>query len=456
MTTATDAVRLRPLDGRDLPRLARLEAELFGPGAWSEAMLAEELEGPGRWYVGAEVVDSALVEAGLVDADLVGYAGLWFDGDDVQVMTIGVDSRYQGRRIGHRLMEALLDRARELGARTVLLEVRVDNEAALALYERFGFERLALRKRYYQPEDMDAWTMRLRLPTDEERSVVLIEPDELRGMLSRGEDVTVLDVRWALGRSDGREQHEAGHVPGAVYVDLDTELAAPATPQDGRHPLPDVADLQVSARRWGVRTGVPVVVYDAVGGMSAARAWWLLRWGGADDVRLLDGGLGAWLADGGALETGDVVPEPGDVVLVAGSMPTVDADETAALAGTDVVLDARAAERYRGDVEPVDPRAGHVPGALSAPTAENLDADGRFRSAGELLDRFGSLGAAAGTERRVVVYCGSGVTAAHEVAALASIGVEAALYPGSWSQWSADQSRGVALGDEPGGASDGA
>ena len=291
---------------------------------------------------------------------------------------------------------------------------------------------------------------------DDARARVLIDADELAELQRTGRPVVVLDVRWALGRSDGREQHAAGHVPGAVYVDLDTELATPPSAAHGRHPVPSVADLEAAARRWGVRVGVPVVAYDAVGGMSAARAWWLLRWAGVPDVRLLDGGLDAWAAAGGALETGDVTPEPGDVVVVPGALPTLDADAAAVLAasrGGDgvvprVLLDARAAERYRGEVEPVDPRAGHVPGAVSAPTSGNLAADGRFAPADALRRRFTELGALDG--RPVGVYCGSGVTAAHEVAALATLGVEAALYPGSWSQWSADPGRSVAVGPEPG------
>ncbi|WP_298456584.1 sulfurtransferase [uncultured Cellulomonas sp.] len=284
---------------------------------------------------------------------------------------------------------------------------------------------------------------------------MLVDAAQLAAMVGGGHPVVVLDVRWALGRSDGREQHAAGHVPGAVYVDLDTELAAPPSAAHGRHPLPPEADLQAAARRWGVRAGVPVVAYDAVGGMSAARAWWLLRWAGVADVRLLDGGLDAWVAAGGALEQGAVTPEPGDVVLRPGALRTLDADAAAALAaGRDtgrpggVLLDARAGERYRGEVEPVDPRAGHVPGAVSVPTSGNLTADGRFAPDDALRTRFAAAGALDG--RPVGVYCGSGVTAAHEVAALATLGIDAALYPGSWSQWSADPDRPAALGPEPG------
>ncbi|WP_249522901.1 sulfurtransferase [Modestobacter marinus] len=264
-------------------------------------------------------------------------------------------------------------------------------------------------------------------------------------LLGRTGDVVLLDVRWALGRSDGRDRYLAGHLPGAVYVDLPTELAGSTSPTAGRHPLPSVQALQSAARRWGISTGSRVVVYDATGGLAAARAWWLLRWGGLPDVTVLDGGLDAWTAAGGELVEGDVVPQPGDVVLTGGGMPVLTADEAAALpTAGGVLLDARAGERYRGEVEPVDPRAGHVPGAVSAPTTENLDRSGRFATAAVLTERFAALGVR--PETAVGVYCGSGVTAAHEVAALAEAGIEAALWPGSWSEWSNDPDRPVATG----------
>jgi thiosulfate/3-mercaptopyruvate sulfurtransferase len=264
-------------------------------------------------------------------------------------------------------------------------------------------------------------------------------------LLADGGRVVLLDVRWALGDDQGREKYLAGHLPGAVFVDLETELADPPTAAEGRHPLPSLQRLQACARRWGIRDGEAVVAYDATGGLAAARAWWLLRWGGLTDVRLLDGGLDAWRAAGGELETGDVVPAPGDVTLTGGGMPVLSIDEAAALPGAGgVLLDARAGERYRGELEPIDPRAGHVPGAVSAPTTENLAIGGRFRPAAELAERFAALGAERGTT--VGVYCGSGVTAAHEVAALAEAGIEAALWPGSWSQWSSDPDRPAATG----------
>jgi thiosulfate/3-mercaptopyruvate sulfurtransferase len=276
---------------------------------------------------------------------------------------------------------------------------------------------------------------------------LLVPADEL---LHRRERPVLLDVRWALGYEAprSRAEYRAGHLPGAVLVDLDAELADPPSPSAGRHPLPSLQRLQSAARRWGIRDGDPVVAYDDSGGLAAARAWWLLRWGGLSDVRLLDGGLAAWRRAGGPLETVDVVPAPGDVTLTPGGMPVLTIDEAAALPGAGVLLDARAGERYRGETEPVDRVAGHVPGAVSAPTTGNLAEDGTFLPAAVLSARFADLGAAPG--RPVGAYCGSGVTAAHEVAALAVAGIEAALWPGSWSQWSADPQRPVATGPRPG------
>jgi len=281
------------------------------------------------------------------------------------------------------------------------------------------------------------------------RARVLLDAGALRRELAGPAAPVLLDVRWALGDPHGRDHHRAGHLPGAVYVDLDTELAAPPTSTGGRHPLPELADLQAAARRWGVDAGSRVVAYDATGGTAAARAWWLLRWAGVPDVRLLDGGLAAWTDTGGVLEAGPGrVPTPGDVTLTGGGMPVLDADGAARLARDGLLLDARAGARYRGEVEPVDPRAGHVPGSVSAPTTDTLTPDGRFLEPTALGDRFARMGAGTGT--RIGVYCGSGVTAAHEIAALASLGIEAALFGGSWSAWSTDPTRPAATGPEPG------
>ena len=271
---------------------------------------------------------------------------------------------------------------------------------------------------------------------------ILIQAPEL---ISSTDRVVLLDVRWKLGGPPGRESYLTGHLPGAVFVPLEPELAAHGDPRDGRHPLPSVASLQAAARRWGLNDGDTVIAYDDNGNLAAARAWWLLRWAGFDDVRLLDGGLAAWVAAGGALETDDVVPDPGDVTLDSERVATIDIDGAASYPG--VLLDARAAERYAGETEPIDPKAGHIPGAVSAPTTDNLDGEGRFLPAPELRRRFEDLGVRDGID--VAAYCGSGVTAAHEVAALAIAGFDAALYPGSWSQWSNHDDRPVATGTAP-------
>lgn len=268
---------------------------------------------------------------------------------------------------------------------------------------------------------------------------VAISAEKLAEHMRVNHRIVLLDVRWTVAAPDGRDAYLAGHLPGAVFVDLDAELSDHSVTGAGRHPLPSPTALQESARRWGVNTGDTVVVYDDWGSQAAARAWWLLRAAGVD-VQLLDGGLAAWP---GALEAGDVTPAEGDVVITSlDAMPSVSADEVASFEG--VVLDARAGERYRGEVEPFDSRAGHIPGARSAPTAQNIDGDGLFRGVDELRLRFEGVGVREG--EMPVVYCGSGVTATHEIAALAIAGYDAALYPGSWSEWSSDPRRPVATG----------
>ncbi|MFF6987361.1 rhodanese-like domain-containing protein [Streptomyces sp. NPDC010273] len=270
----------------------------------------------------------------------------------------------------------------------------------------------------------------------------------LSELLGSEQPPVLLDVRWALGDPHGRDHYADAHIPGAVYVDLNTELAAPPSPGDGRHPLPDFTELQETARRWGIGDGQRVVVYDDLGNTAAARAWWLLRYAGVTEVTLLDGALGSWRTAGLPLESGvPADPATGDIVLRPGALPVTDADGAAELAVSGLLLDARAGERYRGEAEPVDPRAGHIPGAVSAPTGENLAADGSFLAPELLRKRFEERGADPAT--RIGVYCGSGVTAAHQIAALAIAGFEATLFPGSWSAWSADPARPAATGDRP-------
>lgn len=257
----------------------------------------------------------------------------------------------------------------------------------------------------------------------------------------------VLDVRWQLGGPPGHGAYAQGHIPGARYVDLDTELAAPPGP-NGRHPLPDPGEFGAAMRKAGVNADSDVVVYDDWNGWGAARAWWLLRWAGHERVRVLDGGLAAWTAAGQPLATDEPATGGGDFTPRPGALPLLDADEAAAVARRGLLLDARAPERYRGEVEPIDPAAGHIPGAVNAPTTANVAADGHFLPPAELGRRFASLGGAEGAE--VGVYCGSGVSGAHEVLALAVAGIPAALYVGSWSEWSHDPTRPIATGPTPG------
>jgi thiosulfate/3-mercaptopyruvate sulfurtransferase len=274
------------------------------------------------------------------------------------------------------------------------------------------------------------------------REAVLITASELAQRLAADAPVAVLDVRWQLTEPDGRAAYEGGHVPGAVYVSLDDDLSDHSVSGRGRHPLPNGRSVEAAARRWGIGEGTPVVVYDDWNRAGSARAWWVLTAAGIRDVRILDGGLAAWIAADGALQQGTVTPPPGDVVvdhddLYAGALPTLDAEGAAALGAR--LLDARAPERFRGDVEPMDPAAGHIPGARNVPSTGLLDEDGRFLPDADLAR---ALGDAAGA------YCGSGVTASVVLAALASVGVDAALYPGSWSEWSSNSALPVAVGPE--------
>jgi thiosulfate/3-mercaptopyruvate sulfurtransferase len=280
----------------------------------------------------------------------------------------------------------------------------------------------------------------------------LVSTAGLATLLAGPRPPVLLDVRWRLGGPPGRAEYAAGHLPGAVYLDLDTDLAAPPG-AGGRHPLPDPADLQRVLRAAGVTTDRLVVVYDAADGSIAARAWWLLRWAGHDAVAVLDGGHAAWLAEGRAVSTDAPHPEPGDIDVRPGQLPVLAAGRAAALARTGTLLDARAPERYRGDTEPVDPRAGHIPGARNAPFAAHTDGTGRWHTPAALAERFAELGVTPGEP--VGAYCGSGVTAASVVLALEAAGVTtreapAALYAGSWSHWCTDPERPVATGPEPG------
>lgn len=277
------------------------------------------------------------------------------------------------------------------------------------------------------------------------RADLVVDVPELAAALSSADPPTVLDVRWRLVGPPGRADYAAAHVPNAVFLDLDTDLCGPPG-VGGRHPLPDPEALQRVLRRAGVRTGHPVVVYDGGDGLSAARAWWTLRWAGHREVRVLDGGYPAWVAAGQPVTAEVPEPVPGDVTVRPGALPVLDAAGAADLvAAGGVLLDVRAPERYRGETEPIDPIAGHIPGAVNLPTTEHLEPTGRWRDVTEIRSRFAAAGVAPGVP--VGAYCGSGVTAAHTVLALHLAGrTDAALYVGSWSDWITDRRRPVATG----------
>jgi thiosulfate/3-mercaptopyruvate sulfurtransferase len=251
-------------------------------------------------------------------------------------------------------------------------------------------------------------------------------------------------VRWELGGRSGADDYAEAHISGAVFVDLDRELAG--TPGSaGRHPLPDTDAFTQSMRAAGVSSGQGVVVYDAATSTAAARAWWLLRYFGHAEVAVLDGGLAAWVDAGHPLDAQRPRVEPGDFVAVPGAMKVLDARAAAELATGGVLLDARAPERFRGEVEPIDSIAGHIPGARNRPTLANVAADGRFLDRRVLRAAFERFGIREGAA--VGAYCGSGVTAAHEVLALELAGFDAGLYPGSWSEWITDARRPVSTGE---------
>jgi thiosulfate/3-mercaptopyruvate sulfurtransferase len=262
----------------------------------------------------------------------------------------------------------------------------------------------------------------------------LLTADALAAQLAGTTPPTLLDVRWKLRGPSGYGDYLTDHLPAAVFVDLEQELCGPAG-AGGRHPLPDLARLQMALRAAGVSAGRTVVCYDYGDGMAAARAWWTLRWAGHPSVYVLDGGYPAWR---GPWSTEHEKPAAGDFEVRPGHMPVLDADDAADLALYGVLVDARAPERYRGESEPIDPVAGHIPGAVNIPYAKLVNADGTLRS-----DVDSVLPAAADD---IGAYCGSGVTAAHTVLALHQIGREdVALYVGSWSHWITDPSRPVAI-----------
>jgi thiosulfate/3-mercaptopyruvate sulfurtransferase len=278
----------------------------------------------------------------------------------------------------------------------------------------------------------------------DEPVTALITPADLAPLLERGE-VVVLDIQYTLRGTPGRELYARAHLPGAVFVDLDEALAGPPG-RGGRHPLPEPLVLQDALRTAGIDEDTQVVVYDQATSLAAARAWWVLRWAGHPRVRVLDGGLDAWQRAGLPVTQDVPAPVVGDVVVRAGSVPVLDDDMAATMARTGVLLDVRTAERYRGEVEPIDPEAGHIPGAVNLPGAEVLADDGTFLPA----DAIRAVAARVGVYRDTPVgtSCGSGVTAAQMSLALHEAGIDSIPYIGSWSSWITDPDRPRATGPE--------
>jgi len=421
---------LRPATSDDAPAVARIWY-----AGWQDAHLGNvsdelvEARPPSSFDDRAleRVGDTAVAE---VDGEVVGF--VMVAGDEVDQVYLSVSHRGSG------LAALLLAEAERLvlanGHPAAWLAVVPGNTRARRFYERRGWR------------DDGSFSHRAPLGSGHvlvpcrryvKRVSPLVSVADLQRLLG---SVTVLDVRYRMGGPAGPAEHAAGHVPGAAYVDLAADLASAPGPA-GRHPLPDPEVFVAAMRRAGVSSSRPVVVYDDWAGHAAARAWWLLRHYGHPSVRVLDGGWSAWRDAGLPVEEGPVKVVAGDFAGVAGSMPVRLASE---LLDVKVLVDARAAERYRGETEPVDPVAGHLPGALNVPTSANLRPDGRFRPPAELRELYAAVGVVPGAD--VAAYCGSGITACHDVLALELAGVRAALYPGSWSEWVVDPARPVETG----------
>ncbi|TQK17624.1 thiosulfate/3-mercaptopyruvate sulfurtransferase [Microbacterium sp. SLBN-154] len=274
---------------------------------------------------------------------------------------------------------------------------------------------------------------------------LLITPHELVSELKAGRSVRLLDVRWRLNLPEGRPGYVSGHLPGAVYVDLEQELADPGHPEIGRYPLPRHADLQNSARRWGIRDGDLVVAYDDNDAVSAARAWWLLRHRGLD-VRVLDGGIRAWVAAGLLVERGDVLPPRGDIDLPDLDPGVATIEDAARAPGTGYLVDVRSPEHYRGQSSRID-EAGHIPGAVNIPTVSHIAPDGTLRTAEQI--RATVAAASIDPTAEITLYCGTGIASAHSALALARAGIDTRIYVGSWSQWTLSSDRPIAVGPTP-------
>jgi thiosulfate/3-mercaptopyruvate sulfurtransferase len=421
---------IRPARPDDVPAVAQVwydgwcDAHL---GEVPDALVVARTRGSFDERAAARVADTDVLE---VDGTVRGLAMV--HGEEVEQVFVAREAR--GTGVAALLLDAAERRVRAQGHERAWLAVVPGNGRARAFYERRGWRDegdLARRLAVGDGEVVVACRRYTKVVSP------LIDVTELAARL---DEVTLLDVRYRTGGPHGREEHAAGHVPGAAFVDLDSELAAVPGPC-GRHPLPEPDVFVGAMQRAGVSADRPVVVYDDWAGHAAARCWWLLRHHGHPDVRVLDGGWSAWTAAGLPAETGAVAGEPGSFDGRPGSMPVVEAEAVLEVA---VLVDARAGERFRGETEPIDPVAGHVPGAVNVPTSTNLRSDGTFRPAAELAALYAAVGATPGVD--VAAYCGSGVTACHDLLAKEVAGVRAALYAGSWSEWVADPARPVATG----------
>jgi len=274
--------------------------------------------------------------------------------------------------------------------------------------------------------------------TDATRAQHFVSAPALAALLAGPARPVILDVGVPDKGASARDQYAQGHLPGAVSVDLATHLQAPSAGTAGKRPLPPLSVLQDQARGWGISADTPVVVYDRLAGTKAGRAWWVLRWAGLRDVRILDGGLAAWVRDGGAVTDGVPAPVPGNVTLSAGHLPQITTERSVDFAQQGRLFDARTRAQYAD---------GHIPGARWLSTRANLTEDGLLRDEQWLRERFAAAGIDGSAE--VGFYCGGAVAAAHEVAVLASIGIPASLFVTSFGGWTADPTREVAVGQEP-------
>lgn len=283
--------------------------------------------------------------------------------------------------------------------------------------------------------------------SDEIRTSVLLTPLQLQAMRDAGRDVTVIAVH-SINPYTCQPSFKGERIKGAIDTDAYTDFQSAASIEGGQRPLPDMMTLQAKACAWGLRPESTIVIYDADRSMTAARAWWVLRWAGLPDVRVLDGGLPAWLSAGLPVTTDATALQPSEIVLSPGHMPEIDADGAMRMANEGVLLDARIRPNYiGGQSAPGQPPRGHIPHALCAPAPDNVTDYGNFTDPETLKELYRGLGADG--SKPVGVYCGAGMSAAHSVLALASIGINAAMYPGSWSAWVSDSTRPVVIGASP-------